>query len=141
MFLLLVSPGIAGAYGYLFSTKEGHYTFSAFAFVGAEITILGIINGLKAGLCVRSDETFVVTENGSVWHLGKNVVWHHGNLSTSTGCINHKGGYAKAGGMPPQGLDDLDTFGDGGAKMGDSFGEVALVDVIGTHPVLDQSVD
>ena len=73
--------------------------------------------------------------------LGDDVLGHNGGLAAAARGVHHEGGHAEAGGVAAQSLDDLDALADGGAEVLQAHGQVALIDVVGTHADADQLVD
>ena len=73
--------------------------------------------------------------------LGDDVLGHNGGLAAAARGVHHEGGHAEAGGVAAQSLDDLDALADGSTEVLQAHGQVALIDVVGTHADANQLVD
>ena len=110
-----------------------HTTFGLAGFAVALLVVL-------ARLGVGGNDTLKVAQDDLVGALRDDVLGHDGRLAAAAGGVDHEGGYGIAGGVAAQVLDDLDTLADGGAEVLETHGEVALVDIVGTHTVAHEFV-
>ena len=70
-----------------------------------------------------------------------NVVGVEGNFPAAAGGVDHELWDGVAGGVAPEGTDELDAFAGVGAEVSAAGDEVALVEVIGAHPHHEEAVD
>ena len=89
---------------------------------------------------VGGDISFVIPQHDLVIGITQEVVRIQRDLAPAAGRIHDVGRDSETGGMPTQGLNDLDPFTDRCAEMPCTVHQVALVKVIGTDPDADQVV-
>ncbi|OQA40918.1 MAG: hypothetical protein BWY52_02744 [Chloroflexi bacterium ADurb.Bin325] len=91
-------------------------------------------------LVVGGDEPLEVAQDDLAGRLADEVLRHDRDLAAPAGRIHHVGRDGIAGGVAAQPLDDLDALADRRAEMARARHQVALVEVVGPHPVPDQLV-
>ena len=92
-------------------------------------------------LGIGRDPPFVVAQDDLAGRLRDDVIGADGHLAAASRRVDHECGYGISRGVPAQVLDDLDPFGDGSAEVLNAFREVALIDIVGPYPRLDQLVN
>ena len=73
--------------------------------------------------------------------VAHDVVRHDRDLAAAAGCINDELRHRVPGGVTAEALDDLQALADRRPEVPGALDQVALVEVVGPDPVLDQALD